>query len=222
MNRLTRWVWGVSLASTIVLVTACSSGKSEAPAPSAQQPATEGSSSEATGAGGTGTTNPESSEGSMDTGSGETNQGSTDSNTGNGSHTAPAQSSDSSGSTGSNAGSETSNNADPELTPQTTELKISSVQQGPGQLFLRVDEMPKGYGVSKMEWESPGYNETATFDQAVQNGKNGKDGFFASGDQRNFGFIYSGSHSGQTGKVTLTLRNSSGDELTWYDHVTLQ
>ncbi len=222
MNRLTKWILGAGVASMLVFVTACSSGSSEAPASSAQQPATEGNSSEATGAGGTGTMNPESPESSTGTDSGESSTGATDSNTDTGSSTAPAQGSDSSGSTGSSTGSETSNNADPELTPQTTELKISTVQQGPGQLFLRVEEMPKGYGVSKMEWESPGYNETATFDQAVQNGKNGKDGFFASGDQRNFGFIYSGSHSGQTGRVTLTLRNSSGDELTWYDSVTLQ
>ncbi len=222
MNRVSKWMLGAGLASMLVLVTACSSGSSQTPAPSTQQPAAEyNSSSEATGAGGTGTMNPESSDSNTGTGSSESNEGATDAT---GSTTAPAQGSDSSGSTGGSTGtgSEPSNNANPELTPQTTELKISTVQQGPGQLFIRVEEMPKGYGVSNMEWESSGYNESATFDQAVQNGKNGKDGFFASSDQRNFGFIYSGSHSGQAGKLTLTLRNSSGDELTWYDNVLLQ
>ncbi|WP_322922378.1 hypothetical protein [Paenibacillus campi] len=227
MNRLSRWVLGVGLVSMLLFVTACSSGNSQTPAPSAQQSSTAGESSGATGAGGTGTVDPSSPESSTGTDASTSNEGAAGSNTESGSTAAPTQGSNSTGSSeGStnegNTSSKPSNNANPELTPKTTELKISTVQQGPGQLFLRVDEMPKGYGVSKMEWESQGYSESATFDQAVQNGKNGKDGFFASSDQRNFGFIYNGSHSGQAGRVTLTLRNSNGDELTWYDDVVLQ
>ncbi len=223
MNRLTRWILGAGLASMLIFVTACSSSSSEAPASSAEQSATSGESSGATGAGGTGNVDPSSPEGTTgtDMGSGESNEGAAGTDTGIGS-TSPEQGSNASGSSGGSSTTEPSNNADPELTPQTTELKISTVQQGPGQLFLRVEEMPQGYGVSNMEWESKTYSESATFDQAVQNGKNGKDGFFASSDQRNFGFIYKGNLSGQTGKVTLTLRNSNGDELTWYDDVTLQ
>lgn len=117
---------------------------------------------------------------------------------------------------------EVNNNANPQLTPETSELSINTVQQGPGQVFFRIEQLPEGYSVSRMEFESPNYNAQATFEQAVQNGNNGTKGFYASSDQRNLGFIYDQSYSGQEGKVTLTLHNEAGDELTWYDDLTLQ
>ncbi|MEW4369607.1 hypothetical protein [Paenibacillus kandeliae] len=228
MNRLTKWMLGAGLALMMITVSACSSGNSGESAQTPQQPTTNNESTgntetpgnESTGTdttgGGAGSTEPS-------TGSSTDNQGSTEGSTGSNESGTDATSGTGNSSSGTTSGSsEVNNNADPELTPQTTELKISTVQQGPGQMFLRVESLPQGYKVSTMEWESPGYTESATFDQAVQNGKNGKDGFYASSDQRNFGFIYNQSHSGQTGKVTLTLRNASNDELTWYDDVTLQ
>ncbi|ANF96853.1 hypothetical protein [Paenibacillus bovis] len=227
MNRLSKWILGTGLVLMLMLVSACSSDKDQPVQPPAASETGADSGTEAQ-PGGTGSTAPETgtSNGS-DTGS----TGSTEGTTGNGT-TAPDSSNGSaagSGNNGTGAGSTdagtdkgTSNNANPELTPETKELKISTVQQGPGQLFLRVESLPQGYKVSNMEWQAANSNETATFDQAVQNGKNGKDGFFASSDQRNFGFIYNQSHSGEQGKVTLTLRNEAGDELTWYEDVTLQ
>ncbi|WP_411349979.1 hypothetical protein [Paenibacillus sp. WLX2291] len=226
MNRLSKWVLGSALALMMIIVSACSSGNSGESAQTPQQPTTNNESTgttETPGTDNTGTDATGGGAGGMDNSTGTDNQGSTEDNTGsNESGTGTTPGTGNSGSGNTNGGSEVNNNADPELTPQTTELKISTVQQGPGQMFLRVESLPQGYGVSQMEWESKGYTESATFDQAVQNGKNGKDGFYASSDQRNFGFIYNQSHSGQTGKITLTLSNASGDELTWYDDVTLQ
>ncbi|WP_052723718.1 hypothetical protein [Paenibacillus wulumuqiensis] len=223
MNRLSKWLLGTGLVLMLILVSACSSDKDQPAQPPAASENTTGTATDAQ-PGGTGTTTPES-------GSDAGTTGSTDGSS-EATGTAPDSSSGASGGTvnpGSGTGSTdagndkgTSNNANPELTPETKELKISSVQQGPGQLFLRVESLPQGYKVSNMEWQSDNSNETASFEQAVQNGKNGKDGFFASSDQRNFGFIYNQSHSGEQGKVTLTLRNEAGDELTWYEDVTLQ
>ncbi|WP_017812074.1 hypothetical protein [Paenibacillus shenyangensis] len=227
MNRLSKWMLGTGLVLMIVLVSACSSDKDQPVQPPA---ASENAADNGTEAqpGGAGTTAPDM---GINNGSDTGTTGSADSTTGSGS-TAPDSTTGTTGSsnnsstgtgntdTGTDKG--TSNNANPQLTPETKELKISTVQQGPGQLFLRVESLPQGYKVSNMEWQSANSNETATFDQAVQNGKNGKDGFFASSDQRNFGFIYNQSHSGEQGKVMLTLQNEAKDELTWYEDVTLQ
>ncbi|WP_458118744.1 hypothetical protein [Paenibacillus sp. Z6-24] len=223
MKRLSKWLLGTGLVLMLILVSACSSDKNQPAQPPAASENTTGTATDAQ-PGGNGTTIPES-------GSDAGTTGSTDGSS-EATGTVPDSSSGAAGSTvnpGSGTGSTDggndkgiSNNANPELTPETKELKISSVQQGPGQLFLRVESLPQGYKVSNMEWQSDNSNDTASFEQAVQNGKNGKDGFFASSDQRNFGFIYNQSHSGEQGKVTLTLRNEAGDELTWYEDVTLQ
>ncbi|CAJ1315227.1 hypothetical protein PO903_15780 [Paenibacillus sp. PK4536] len=203
MNRLSKSLLGGALVLLLMIISACSGN-------STQQPS------------------------SMDNGTTEQSTPATPSTEGStdqpATGTEPATNTDGTSSstegsteTADNGGKETVPAAKPELTPANEgQVDITIVQQGPGQFFVRLNEFPEGYLVSNLDWTGPGYSEAATFDEAVKNGQEGNNGFYASSDHRNFGFIYDGHIAGEEGKFTLTFRNQAGDELTWYKDLTLQ
>jgi len=203
MNRLSKSLLGGALVLLLMIISACSGNSTQQPSSmdngtteqsTPATPSTEGSTDQPA----TGTEPATNTEGTS-----SSTEGSTE--------------------TADNGGKETVPAAKPELTPANEgQVDITIVQQGPGQFFVRLNEFPEGYLVSNLDWTGPGYSEAATFDEAVKNGQEGNNGFYASSDHRNFGFIYDGHIAGEEGKFTLTFRNQAGDELTWYKDLTLQ
>ena len=203
MNRLSKSLLGGALVLLLMIISACSGNSTQQPSSmdngtteqsTPATPSTEGSTDQPA----TGTEPATNTDGTS-----STTEGSTE--------------------TADNGGKETVPAAKPELTPANEgQVDITIVQQGPGQFFVRLNEFPEGYLVSNLDWTGPGYSEAATFDEAVKNGQEGNNGFYASSDHRNFGFIYDGHIAGEEGKFTLTFRNQAGDELTWYKDLTLQ
>lgn len=203
MNRLSKSLLGGALVLLLMIISACSGNSTQQPSSTDNgtteqstpaTPSTEGSTDQPA----TGTESATNTDGTS-----SSTEGSTE--------------------TADNGGKETVPAAKPELTPANEgQVDITIVQQGPGQFFVRLNEFPEGYLVSNLDWTGPGYSEAATFDEAVKNGQEGNNGFYASSDHRNFGFIYDGHIAGEEGKFTLTFRNQAGDELTWYKDLTLQ
>jgi len=203
MNRLSKSLLGGALVLLFMIISACSGNSTQQPS------ATDNGNTEQS----TPATTP-STEGSTD-------QPATGTESATNTDGTPSSTESSNGTTDS--GKETVPVAKPELTPADEgQVDITIVQQGPGQFFVRLNKFPEGYLVSNLDWTGPGYSEAATFDEAVKNGQEGNNGFYASSDHRNFGFIYDGHIAGEEGKFTLTFRNQAGDELTWYKDLTLQ
>lgn len=204
MNRLSKSLLGGALVLLFLIISACSGN-------STQQPSSTDN----------GTTEQSTTESATPSTEGSTDQPATGTDSAT---STDGTSSSTEGSTGTtDTGKETVPAAKPELTPANEgQVDITIVQQGPGQFFVRLNEFPEGYLVSNLDWTGPGYSEAATFDEAVKNGQEGNNGFYASSDHRNFGFIYDGHIAGEEGKLTLTFRNQAGDELTWYKDLTLQ
>lgn len=91
-----------------------------------------------------------------------------------------------------------------------------------GGFDFAVQKVPEGYRLQKIQWTS-GKNEIVnTLEEAIQNGQNGGDGFYISGDGQFMGFLYPDEMKGEEGKVTFVFGNEQGQELTWEKELTLE
>lgn len=84
-----------------------------------------------------------------------------------------------------------------------------------------VKKRPEGYALSSMEWSSANHNVVNSFQEAIQHGKDGEDGFYISGNGQFMGFFYDKSLVGEIGTVSFTFTNEQGDALTWSKEITL-
>ncbi|WP_152393075.1 hypothetical protein [Paenibacillus guangzhouensis] len=85
-----------------------------------------------------------------------------------------------------------------------------------------VKQLPEGYSLTEMKWNSSKSHITNTLQEAAQHGANGEDGFYISGDGQFAGFMYPKSMSAESGEVKFLFHNEQGNELTWKKKITLK
>ncbi|WP_026263273.1 hypothetical protein [Paenibacillus sanguinis] len=108
-----------------------------------------------------------------------------------------------------------------------TEDIIINIDQTPkpienkGSFDFQVKQIPDGYRLQEMQWSSENNNTVNTFQEAIEHGQTGEDGFYVSGDGQFMGFFYPEELKGEAGKVTFVFVNEENQELTWEKEVTL-
>ncbi|MEC0205197.1 hypothetical protein P4H39_21550 [Paenibacillus lautus] len=85
-----------------------------------------------------------------------------------------------------------------------------------------VTKLPEGYSLSEMEWKSDKTEIKSTFQEAIEHGQTGEDGFYISGNGQFSGFIYPDGMKGEEGKVLFRFIDEQGHELTWEKKLTLK
>ena len=85
-----------------------------------------------------------------------------------------------------------------------------------------INKLPEGFALVQMQWISPDNLIINSFQDAIQHGADGEDGFYISGDGQFMGFIYPDSMKGDEGQVVFLFKNEQGDELTWKKKITLK
>lgn len=90
-----------------------------------------------------------------------------------------------------------------------------------GSFDFQVKQVPEGYRLQEMQWSSENNNTVNTFEEAIEHGQTGEDGFYISGDGQFMGFFYPEDMKGEAGKVTFVFVNEQGQELTWEKEITL-
>lgn len=133
-----------------------------------------------------------------------------------------------------NNNTDSSNNEliDPvESTPESSEPSeeiVIDIDQTPkpienkGSFDFLVKQLPEGYRLQEMQWSSESNNTVNTFEQAIENGQTGEDGFYISGDGQFMGFFYPEEMKGEAGKATFVFVNEENQQLTWEQEITLQ
>lgn len=91
-----------------------------------------------------------------------------------------------------------------------------------GSFDFQVKQLPEGYRLQEMQWSSENNNTVNTFEEAIENGQTGEDGFYISGDGQFMGFFYPEEMKGEAGKATFVFVNEENQELTWEQEITLQ
>lgn len=91
-----------------------------------------------------------------------------------------------------------------------------------GSFDFQVKQIPEGYRLQEMQWSSENNNTVNTFEEAIENGQTGEDGFYISGDGQFMGFFYPEEMKGEAGKATFVFVNEENQELTWEQEITLQ
>ncbi|MGG4344795.1 hypothetical protein [Paenibacillus lautus] len=177
--------------------------------------------------------------GPSDTKSPETQAGSTDTDQGNVvDPETPATSQD-----GTDASADPeSNQGDSEATKDPDQEKQNEIQDPPAegdqQILIVIDQTPKpitgnsfdfgvtklpeGYSLSEMEWKSDKTEIKSTFQEAIEHGQTGEDGFYISGNGQFSGFIYPDGMKGEEGQVLFRFIDEQGHELTWEKTLTLK
>ena len=84
-----------------------------------------------------------------------------------------------------------------------------------------LSKVPEGYALAEMQWISEDNLIVNSFQEAIDNGATGEDGFYFSGDGQFSGFFYPDAMKGEKGQVVLLFKNEQGDELTWKKEITL-
>lgn len=84
-----------------------------------------------------------------------------------------------------------------------------------------VKQVPEGFSLAEMQWTSKNNRIVNSVEEAIENGANGKDGFYISGNGQFSGFIYPDAMKGEEGQVVFLFENSGGKELTWKKKLTL-
>lgn len=129
-----------------------------------------------------------------------------------------------------NPDSSSSNLTDPvDSTPENnpSEDIIINIDQTPkpienkGSFDFQVKQIPEGYRLQEMQWSSENNNTVNTFEEAIEHGQTGEDGFYVSGDGQFMGFFYPEELKGEAGKVTFVFVNEENQELTWDKEITL-
>lgn len=90
-----------------------------------------------------------------------------------------------------------------------------------GSFSFSIKKAPKGYSLAEMHWLSEQSEIKNTFQEAIEHGQNGEDGFYISGNGQYSGFIYSDDLKGEQGQVVFFFRDEEGNELTWKKDLTL-
>lgn len=90
-----------------------------------------------------------------------------------------------------------------------------------GSFDFQVKQLPEGYRLQEMQWSSESNNTVNTFEQAIENGQTGEDGFYISGDGQFMGFFYPEEWKGEAGNVTFVFVNEENQGLTWEKEITL-
>ncbi len=90
-----------------------------------------------------------------------------------------------------------------------------------GSFDFQVKQIPEGYRLQEMQWSSENNNTVNTFEEAIEHGQTGEDGFYISGDGQFMGFFYPEEWKGEAGKVTFVFVNEEDQELTWEKKMTL-
>lgn len=85
-----------------------------------------------------------------------------------------------------------------------------------------IQKVPEGYSLYEMKWVSDNYNISNTPQEALQNGQNGGDGFYISGDGQFTGFFYPEDMKGKKGEVQFFFQNDKGQKLSWKKEITLK
>lgn len=85
-----------------------------------------------------------------------------------------------------------------------------------------VKQLPEGYMLKEMKWVSDQNEITNTYEEAIEHGQTGGDGFYISGDGQFSGFFYPDSLKGEKGRVIFTFANDENNELTWEKEITLK
>ncbi|WP_232436802.1 hypothetical protein [Paenibacillus senegalimassiliensis] len=136
--------------------------------------------------------------------------------------------------TADNNNSDSSNNelTDPvDSTPENnnpSEEILIDIDQTPkpienkGSFDFQVKQLPEGYRLQEMQWSSESNNTVNTFEEAIEHGQTGEDGFYISGDGQFMGFFYPEEMKGEAGKATFVFVNEENQELTWEQEITLQ
>lgn len=86
---------------------------------------------------------------------------------------------------------------------------------------FKVSKAPEGYALAEMQWISKDNLIVNSFQEAVEHGATGEDGFYISGDGQFSGFFYPDAMKGEKGQVVMLFKNEQGDELTWKKEITL-
>lgn len=135
-----------------------------------------------------------------------------------------------------------SNQGDSEATKDPDQEKQNEIQDPPAegdqQILIVIDQTPKpitgnsfdfgvtklpeGYSLSEMEWKSDKTEIKSTFQEAIEHGQTGEDGFYISGNGQFSGFIYPDGMKGEEGQVLFRFIDEQGHELTWEKKLTLK
>jgi hypothetical protein len=135
-----------------------------------------------------------------------------------------------------------SNQGDSEATKDPDQEKQNEIQDPPAegdqQILIVIDQTPKpitgnsfdfgvtklpeGYSLSEMEWKSDKTEIKSTFQEAIEHGQTGEDGFYISGNGQFSGFIYPDGMKGEEGQVLFRFIDEQGHELTWEKTLTLK
>lgn len=110
---------------------------------------------------------------------------------------------------------------------RTSEEILIDIDQTPkpienkGSFDFQVKQVPEGYRLQEMQWSSENNNTVNTFEEAIEHGQTGEDGFYISGDGQFMGFFYPEELKGEAGKATFVFVNEEDQELTWEQEFTL-
>ncbi|OME96402.1 MULTISPECIES: hypothetical protein [Paenibacillus] len=85
-----------------------------------------------------------------------------------------------------------------------------------------VKQVPEGYSLSEMQWKSDTTEIKSTWQEAIEHGQTGEDGFYFSGNGQFSGFIYPDEMKGEEGQVMFRFIDEQGHELTWEKKLTLK
>ncbi|MCM3702443.1 hypothetical protein [Paenibacillus macerans] len=85
-----------------------------------------------------------------------------------------------------------------------------------------VKQLPEGYMLKDMKWVSDQNEITNTYEEAIEHGQTGEDGFYISGNGQFSGFFYPDSLKDEKGRVIFTFANDENNELTWEKEITLK
>ncbi|MFS0784581.1 hypothetical protein [Bacillus sp. 1P06AnD] len=91
----------------------------------------------------------------------------------------------------------------------------------PNHFYFSVKKAPEGYRLYNMAWKGK-HPVSNTFDEAVENGRTGDNGFYFSGDRQFSGFFYDEKEKGDKGEVQFTFKNDQGKILIWKHAITLK
>lgn len=85
-----------------------------------------------------------------------------------------------------------------------------------------VKQVPEGYSLSEMQWKSDTTEIKSTWQEAIEHGQTGEDGFYFSGNGQFSGFIYPDEMKGEEGQLMFRFIDEQGHELTWEKTLTLK
>ncbi|CAM3454555.1 MULTISPECIES: hypothetical protein [Saccharibacillus] len=91
-----------------------------------------------------------------------------------------------------------------------------------GGLTFGFKRIPEGYALQAMKWQGKGDPVVSTFEEAVEKGRSGGEGFYISGDGQYSGFLYPNTQKGEQGEISFSFANDAGQEISWTKSLTLR